>query len=120
MPSTKPHPLLKLMETMSFKALLFVQEKCDPCHRTITALNNAFEKSEFIEITDYKDGQGNKTRQAKQYQIEATPTLVLIRPSGLELSRIKGSRNMPAVFFSKLARYLNEANQKLSYYVEGV
>lgn len=100
------------MTTTSFKALLFVQEKCEPCHRTITALNNAFEKSKFIEITDYKDKEGNKTDKARQYQIEVTPTLVVIRPSGTELSRFKGSSNMPAVFFSKLARFLNGANEQ--------
>lgn len=108
------------METTNFKALLFIQDKCEPCHKTIRSLRHAFDKSEFIEIADYKNAEGEKTLQAKRYNIEATPTLVLIRPSGAELSRIKGSSNMPPVFFSKLARYLNEVNQRLSNYVEGV
>jgi thioredoxin-related protein len=100
------------MKNTSFKALLFVQDKCEPCHRALNALSDAFDKSEFIEITAYKDRDGNKTEQARHYNIEATPTLVLVRPSGVELSRIKGSTKLPAVVFSKVARFLNEVNAK--------
>jgi hypothetical protein len=100
------------MEPTSFKALLFVQDKCEPCHRTIAALSDAFDKSDFIEITPYRDQSGNKTEEAIAYKIEATPTLVVVRPGGSELSRVKGSSKMPAVFFSKLARFLNEVNEK--------
>ena len=97
---------------MTFRALLFVQDKCEPCHRSIAALTDAFEKSDFIQITPYKDQQGNKTKEAAEYNIEATPTLVLLRPSGSELSRVKGSSRMPPAFFSRVARFLNEVNEK--------
>lgn len=102
------------METTSFRALLFVQDTCEPCHRTLRALNNAFDKTDYIQVTAYKDEKGVKTAEAKRYGVEVTPTLVLVRPSGAELSRVKGSSGMPPVFFSKLARYLNEANHRLS------
>lgn len=95
---------------MSFKALLFVQDKCEPCHRTLTALHNAFDQSPYIEITPYKDSEGNKTNQAESYNVTATPTVVVVRPSGSELGRFKGSSQMPPAFFSKLARFLNNAN----------
>jgi hypothetical protein len=100
------------MEPTSFKALLFVQDNCTPCHRTLSALDDAFEKSTYIQVTPYKDDQGRKTKPAEDLQIDATPTVVVVRPSGSELGRFKGSSNMPPVFFSKLARFLNNANDE--------
>lgn len=97
---------------MTFKALLFVQDNCDPCHRSLNALLAAYEKSDFIEVTQFKDQQGNKTKEATHYNIEATPTLVLVRPSGAELSRVKGSTKMPPALFSRVALFLNEVNEK--------
>lgn len=105
-------PPLHQMKNTNFKALLFVQDKCEPCHRALNSLAEAFDKSDFIEITPYKDNDGNKTEEAQRYGVEVTPTLVVVRPSGSELSRFKGSTNMPPVFFSKLARFLNGANEK--------
>ncbi len=98
------------MKTTSFKALLFIQDNCNPCHNVLKALGNAFDKSEYIQVTPYRDGDGNKTEVAETYGVEVTPTLVVVRPSGTELGRFKGSSNMPPAFFSKLARYLNGAN----------
>lgn len=95
---------------MSFKALLFVQDKCEPCHRTLASLNDAFDQSPYIEITPYKDSEGNKTSEAEAYKVSVTPTVVVVRPSGSELGRFKGSSQMPPAFFSKLARFLNNAN----------
>lgn len=95
---------------MSFKALLFVQDKCEPCHRTLASLNDAFDQSPYIEITPYKDSEGNKTEQAESYNVTVTPTIVVLHPSGTELGRFKGSSQMPSAFFSKLARFLNTAN----------
>lgn len=97
---------------MSFKALLFVQDKCEPCHRTLAALGNAFEKSSYIQVTAYKDPNGNKTKEAEDYKVTVTPTVVVVRPSGSELGRFKGSSQMPPAFFSKLARFLNNANDE--------
>jgi hypothetical protein len=97
---------------MSFKALLFVQDKCEPCHRTLNALNQSYDKSEFIQVTPYKDADGNKTQDAEAYSVSVTPTVVVIRPSGTELGRFKGSSQMPPAFFSKLARFLNNANDE--------
>jgi protein-disulfide isomerase len=95
---------------MSFKALLFVQEKCEPCHRTLKALQDAYDKSDYIEVTDYKDKVGNKTDLARQYGVEVTPTLVVVRPGDSVVNRVQGSQRMPSVFFSKLARTLNAVN----------
>jgi len=97
---------------MSFKALLFVQDKCEPCHRTLDALSQSFEKSDYIEVTSYKDEDGNKTSQAEQYNVSVTPTVVVLRPSGTELGRFKGSSQMPPAFFSNLAVFLNNANNE--------
>lgn len=97
---------------MSFKALLFVQDKCEPCHRTLNALKQAYDKSDFIQVTQYKDPDGNKTQEAETYSVSVTPTVVVVRPSGTELGRFKGSSQMPPAFFSKLARFLNNANDE--------
>jgi glutaredoxin len=95
----------------SFKALLFVQDRCDPCTRTKQALRDAFDQSEHIEVIPFKDDEGLKTDTAKDYSIEVTPTLILVRPDGSEINRFKGSKNLPAVFLSKVARFLNGANK---------
>lgn len=97
---------------MSFKALLFVQDKCSPCHRSIAALTDAFTQSDFIKVTPYKDEYGNKTEEAAKYSIETTPTLLLLHSSGSELRRVQGSSKMSPIFFSRVARYLNEENKK--------
>jgi glutaredoxin len=94
----------------SFKALLFVQDRCEPCVRAKQALRDAFDQSEHIEVVPFKDDDGLKTETAKDYGIEVTPTLVIIRPDGSEINRFKGSKSLPAVFLSHVARYLNGAN----------
>ena len=94
----------------SFKALLFVQDRCEPCTRTKYALRDAFDQSEHIEVIPFKDDDGLKTDAAKDYSIEVTPTLIIVRPDGSEINRFKGSKNLPSVFLSKVARFLNRAN----------
>ena len=96
---------------MSFSGLLFVQDKCEPCIRTKQALRDAFDKTEHIKVIPFKDDAGLKTDIARGFGIEVTPTLILLRPDGSEINRFKGSKDLPAVFLSKVARFLNGANE---------
>ena len=98
--------------TMSFEGLLFVQDRCEPCSRTKQALRDAFDKSEHLKVIPYKDDEGLRTSLAREYSIDVTPTLVLVRPDGSEINRFKGSKNLPAAFLSKVARFLNGANEE--------
>jgi hypothetical protein len=94
----------------SFKAFLFIQDRCEPCNRAKQALRDAFDQSDHIELIPFKDDEGLKTTIARDYSIEVTPTLIIVRPDGSEINRFKGSKNLPAVFLSKVARFLNTAN----------
>jgi len=95
---------------MSFSGLLFVQDQCEPCVRTKQALRDAFDQTEYIKVVPFKDDAGLKTDIAKDFGVELTPTLILIRPDGSEINRFRGNKELPAVFLSKVARFLNGAN----------
>ena len=100
------------MMATSYSAFLFLQDRCEPCVRTKQALRDAFDQSEHIKLIPFKDEEGLKTAIARDYGIEVTPTLIIVRPDGSEINRFKGSKNLPAVFLSKVARFLNGANAK--------
>lgn len=107
-----PHFLHLQMTAMNFNGLLFVQERCEPCAKAKQALRDAFDQSEYLKVVPFKNEEGLRTQLAKEYSIEVTPTLVLVRPDGSEINRFKGSKNLPAVFLSKVARFLNGANHE--------
>ena len=87
----------------SFSGLLFLQDRCEPCVRTKQALSDAFDQSEHIKLIPFKDDAGLKTDIARDYGIEVTPTLILVRPDGL---RSIDSRGVRIFLLSSLARLL--------------
>lgn len=73
---------------MSNKILKFSASWCGPC-KSMAAVLNRINLPVAVQEIDVDDNH----EQAAQYAIRGVPTLVLVDPTGKEVSRLVGSKN---------------------------